>query len=372
MAGNSQRRGARQRGKGIGSSGRTAGSGGRSRRALEGKGPTPKAEDRVYHKAYQAKRDASAGGGASGGAGRGAGQGGGARSSSGRGAGQGGSARATGARGSHSDQGGSARAGGLRPGSRSDQGGRRQAGADWVVGRNAVLEALQAKLPVTSVHVAEGAERDARLRDIFQFAADHSLPLLQSSRAELDRLTGGAVHQGVALRLPPYDYADPGDLLDRALETDGLVVACDQITDPHNLGAIIRSAAAFGAVGVLIPTRRSAQLTAAAWKASAGAAALVPVAKAANLNQALAEFRRAGCALVGLAGDAAETIDQLALPVEGPLVLVVGSEGEGLARLTRERCDALARIPIAETVESLNASVAVGVALYALAGRRAR
>jgi 23S rRNA (guanosine2251-2'-O)-methyltransferase len=312
MPGNSERRGARQRGKGLGAKGNTAGSGGRARKALEGKGPTPKAEDRVYHKAYKAKQA---------------------------------QARAAAARPK------SARP--LTPA---------KLGADWVVGRNAVYEALQAGLPLKAAYVAEGAERDDRLRDILKHAADNSLPLLQVTRSELDRLTGGAVHQGVAIQLPAFDYADAGDILAAALETGGVIVAGDHLTDPHNLGAIIRSAAAFGAAGVVIPSRRAAAVTAAVWKASAGTAALVPVAQVVNLNQWLATASKAGLTIIGLAGEA-ET-ELAGLDIEPPLVVVVGSEGDGLARLTRERCDVLARIPLAPGVESLNASVAAGIALY--------
>ena len=232
------------------------------------------------------------------------------------------------------------------------------------MGRNAVLEALQAGLPVKTAYVAEGSERDDRLRDILTHAVTHSVPLLQATRTELDRLTGGAVHQGVALLLPTYEYADIEDVLEEALAQDGIIIACDQITDPHNLGAIIRSAAAFRAVGVVIPSRRSAKMTAAAWKASAGMAARVPVAQVVNLNRALSQCGEAGCTIVGLAGQAETTIDEVRQ--DGPLVLVIGSEGSGLSRLVKEHCDTLARIEIASTVESLNASVATAIALYEL------
>lgn len=301
--------------------GRRVGSGGQRKRGLAGRGPTPKAEDRVYHKAYQARQGAGQGGKQAGGRG-------GRPSSHGHGA-----------------------------------------GADWVVGRNPVLEAMTAGLPIKAGYVAEGSERDDRLRDIFKYAAEHSISLLQTTRAELDRLTGGAVHQGVALQLPSYDYAHPDDVMADALtdETrEALVVALDGITDPHNLGAIIRSAAAFGVHGVVIPERRSASVTAVAWKASAGALARVPVARAGNLNRTIVDYAKAGFTVVGLAGEG-ET-DIAGVPgVDGPLMLVVGSEGEGLARLTRERCDLLARIPISSQVESLNASVAAGIALYEVA-----
>lgn len=299
--------------------GRKVGSGGNRKRGLAGKGPTPKAEDRVYHKAYKAKQAA------------------GSRPSAG--------------------------SGGRTKASSHGQG----AGADWVVGRNPVLESMQAGLPIKAAYVAEGSERDDRLNEIFRFAAEHSISLLQVTRAELDRLTGGAVHQGVALQLPSYEYLHYEDLLADAMHDDdseALVVALDGITDPHNLGAIVRSAAAFGAHGVVIPERRSASMTAVAWKSSAGAAARIPVAKATNLNRALQDFAKAGYTVVGLAGEE-DAVDISAVPgLDGPLVLVVGSEGDGLARLTRERCDMLASIPITSKVESLNASVAAAVALY--------
>ena len=316
MPGNSQRKGAvRHKGKGN-----TAGSGGRVRRALEGRGPTPKAEDRPYHKAYQ-RSDA-----------------------------------------------------GKRPAERSrptGRTGRPGAGAEWVAGRNPVLEALQAEIPVRNSYIAEGAERDDRLREILKLAAGRGATMLEVTRVELDRMTGGAIHQGVALQLPEYTYAHPDDLLDAAIQADGepLIVALDSITDPRNLGAIVRSAAAFGADGVLIPERRSAGMTAAAWKTSAGAAARLPIARATNLNRSLKAFKDAGFSLVGLDGSA--EVDIADLPqAAGPLVLIVGSEGEGLSRLVREACDTLVSVPITATVESLNAGVATGIALYEIAKRR--
>lgn len=319
MPGNSSRKGAvRKRGKGVGS-GNTAGSGGRVRRGLEGKGPTPKAEDRPYHKAYRRRGPNEPG-----------------KTASGQG----------------------------RSGGRVRTETKRT-GDDWVIGRNPVLEALQAGLPVRRAYVADGVERDDRLREILRYAADHGIALLQATRAELDRLTNGAAHQGVALQLPAYEYLHPDDLLAESLDSPepALVVACDSITDPRNLGAIIRSAAAFGAAGVIIPERRSAQVTAAVWKTSAGAAARVPVARATNLNRTLRQYAEAGFVVAGLAGEA--ELDVAGIPgVDGPVLLVVGSEGEGLARLVRENCDVLVSIPIGSDVESLNASVAASIALY--------
>ena len=311
MAGNSSRRGATSKGKG-----KAAGSGGRIRKSLEGRGPTPKAEDRVYHKAYKAKQAAQ-------------------------------------------------RRGGNQQKGRST---RTAVGADWVVGRNPVFEALTAGLPVKQAYVAEGAERDDRLRDILKFSAENGVPLLQVTRGELDRVTGGLVHQGVALQLPAYEYADAEDVLADAMD-DGIVVALDGITDPRNLGAIVRSAAAFGATGVVIPSRRSASMTAAAWKTSAGAAARLPIAMATNLNRALEQAAKMGLTIIGLAGEG-ETPIAAAPGLTGPLMIVVGSEDEGLARLVRDHCDMLVNIPIASAVESLNASVAASVALYEVSQQR--
>lgn len=320
MAGNSQRRGAGGKGKGN-----TAGSGGRIRRGLRGKGPTPKAEDRPYHKAYKSAQKSTTG----------------------------------------------TRAGsGPRP-KRTQSTGRPGAGPEWVAGRNPVLEAMQANLPVKTAYIADGAERDDRLRDILKLAAERGVGFLQTTNAELDRLTGGAVHQGVALQLPAFDYAHPDDVLADALadSEQPVVVALDSIQDPRNLGAIVRSAAAFGASGVIIPARRSAGMTAGAWKTSAGTAARIPVAKATNLNRALESFADAGFTVIGLAGEGDADIAQVP-GAAGPVVLVVGAEEHGLARLVREHCDALARIPIADGIESLNASVAAGIALYELSRLR--
>jgi len=323
-----------------------AGSGGRIRKSLEGRGPTPRAEDRVYHKAFRGKAAEAA---------------------------------QAGRRGTSRDDGRTTSRGTPNRTTSRDDGRRPKsgpagAGAEWVVGRNPVLEALRAGLPVRALYALDGAERDSRLREIFAYAAEHSLPMLAVTRPELDKLTGGAVHQGVALRLPSFEYADADELLEAALvaETrdDALLVALDGITDPHNLGAIIRSAAAFGAHGVVIPSRRSASMTAAAWKSSAGAAARVPVAKTGNLNQFVERASRAGYLIVGLAGEAGTDIAD-APGLTGPTVLVVGAEGEGLSRLTRDRCDVLAGIPISPVMESLNASVAAAIALYEVARARA-
>jgi 23S rRNA (guanosine2251-2'-O)-methyltransferase len=241
-----------------------------------------------------------------------------------------------------------------------------------VAGRNAVLEALRAGVPATALFAAPRWDSSDRVREAIALSAAAGIPLIEAGRAELDRLTGGSVHQGLALRIRPYDYAHPGDLTARAAAEDEppLIVALDGITDPRNLGAIARSAAAFGGHGVVVPARRSASVTAGAWKASAGALARVPVAQAPNLARALAAYAEAGLFVVGLDAAGGTSVGDLDV-ADGPLVLVVGSEGRGLSRLVAERCDLLARIPMSADSESLNAGVAAGIALYEVAARRA-
>lgn len=178
-----------------------------------------------------------------------------------------------------------------------------------------MVEALRAELPVTAIYVAEGAERDGRLKEVFGIAADKGLSLLEVPRVELDRLTRGAVHQGLAARVPAYEYADPMEFLDAAAANheQPLVVALDSVTDPRNLGAVVRSAAGFGAHGVVIPERRAAGMTASAWKTSAGAAARVPVAQVVNLTRQLRAYQEAGCMVIGLAADGEVTLPALDL-----------------------------------------------------------
>jgi 23S rRNA (guanosine2251-2'-O)-methyltransferase len=245
-------------------------------------------------------------------------------------------------------------------------------GVEWVYGRNPVVEALRAGVPAAALHVAEGTERDARLREATLLAVEHGISVLEVPRTELDRVTAGGAHQGVAIQIPPYEYAHPDDLLSRAYDAGEvpLIVALDGVTDPRNLGAITRSAAAFGAHGVLVPERRAASMSASAWKTSAGAAARIPVARATNLNRALKSYKDAGLMVIGLDMDGAIELPALDAATE-PLVLVVGSEGKGLARLVRENCDLIVSIPMTTATESLNAGIATGVTLYEISRRRA-
>jgi 23S rRNA (guanosine2251-2'-O)-methyltransferase len=351
MAGNSERRGARR--DPTSKKGAQKGTGGHGRKRLAGKGPTPKAEDRVGHPA--SRRQGASPRSTSGAPSRGGTRG--TTTSAGKGSGQRTTRR-------------SATQAGARSASRGGRGGSRST-TEVVAGRNAVVEALRADVPASALLIGERIDHDDRVREALSLAAARHLPVLEAPRAELDRLTDGASHQGLALQVPPYDYAHPDDLLDRAAADTipALVVALDGVTDPRNLGAVVRSAAAFGAHGVVVPSRRAAGMTVAAWKTSAGAAARIPVALAPNLSRALDAYRQAGLFVVGLDGAGEADVGDLAL-ADAPLVLVVGSEGRGLSRVVRERCDAIARIPIAADTESLNASVAAGIALYAVAAQR--
>ncbi|MDR0594886.1 MAG: 23S rRNA (guanosine(2251)-2'-O)-methyltransferase RlmB [Bifidobacteriaceae bacterium] len=317
MPGNSKRRGAVR--KPGSKKGPLKGSGGQGRKALEGKGPTPKAVDRPYHPA--AKRKAAA-----------------VKRSQGR------------------------------PPAPAKA---RQAPADYVIGRNAVLEALRAQVPARRLEMAAGIDSDERVTEAMKLAAGAGLALAQVPKSELDQRTGGANHQGVALRVAPYEYKTADDLVRLAEEAaqPPLIVALDQVTDPHNLGAVLRSAAAFGAHGVLIPQRRSAEMGPTAWKVSAGAAARVPVARTPNLVRALEQFKAQGLFVVGLDAQGAADAADLALAA-GPVALVVGSEGKGLGRLVRQTCDLTVSIPMASGTESLNAAVAGGIVLYEVAKQR--
>jgi len=323
VAGNSKRRGAVR--KDGTKKGMVVGSGGQRRRGLEGKGPTPPAERRPGHpKAVAAARSAK---------------------------------RAA------------------TPSKAKTAGTRRRAGdgetTETVLGRNPVVECLRAGVPALSLTITVGSTSDERVAEAVHLAAEVGIPILEVPRGDLDRLSGGALHQGVALTVPPYEYAHPDELLEIAAEAraPGLIVALDGVTDPRNLGAVVRSVGAFGGHGVVLPERRAAGMTAVAWRTSAGVAARLPVARAKNLTRTLREFATAGYMIAGLDADAAVTLDEFDLAGD-PLVIVVGSEGKGLSRLVKETCDVTVSIPMAGPVESLNASVAAGVVLAEVARRR--
>jgi 23S rRNA (guanosine2251-2'-O)-methyltransferase len=314
MAGNSQRRGAiRKEGT---KKGPTVGSGGVRRRGLEGRGATPPAHQRPGHPAAR-KAAAKA-------------------------------RKASGKAGKPADE------------------------TEIVLGRNAVLECLRANAPATALYVVLGAEADERMTESVTRAADRGIAILEVPKHDLDRMSSNGMHQGIALQVPPYSYAHPDDLIAAATSDvkPALLVALDNISDPRNLGAIVRSVAAFAGHGVLIPQRRSASVTAVAWRTSAGAAARVPIARATNLTRTLKDWAESGVQIVGLDANGDTTIDEF--DGTGPLVVVVGSEGKGLSRLVRQNCDAVVSIPMGGPTESLNASVAAGVVLAEIARQRRR
>ncbi|HUY47712.1 MAG TPA: 23S rRNA (guanosine(2251)-2'-O)-methyltransferase RlmB [Streptosporangiaceae bacterium] len=353
------------------------GTGGYGKRRLEGKGPTPPAHLRPGHPAQRRAAAQAArsqrGGQQSDRAGRAGG-----RSVDGTGPGLG--SRDQGypdaAPWAGAPRAGASRAGASRAGSPGTGASRERArgagdAAEVVAGRNPVLESLRARVPATALYAGPRLDSDPRVTELIRLAADAGIPMIEAGRPELDRLTGGAVHQGVALKIRPYDYAHPDDLIERAraMGEPPLIVALDAVTDPRNLGAIVRSVAAFGGHGVLVPARRSAHVSAGAWKASAGALARVPVAWAPNLARALTSYQEAGLFVAGLDAQGETAVGELEV-ADQPLVLVVGSEGRGLSRLVAQRCDVLVRIPIAAQTESLNAGVAAGIALHEVATRR--
>jgi 23S rRNA (guanosine2251-2'-O)-methyltransferase len=354
MAGNSQRRGRRSTPR----KGPSAGSGGKGRQSLAGRGRTLPASERPWHKGYSGdeplpertawkqekeRRKAAAEG----------------------------RAPKIGTPGGR--KGGTPAKGGGRAGPRVAPGRKSAAPKDapeLLVGRNPVLEALRAHIPAMSLYVAQGIDMDDRVKEAIRIAGDRGIPLLEVSRSELDRMTGGVLHQGIGLQVPPFAYEPFDDLVAAASEqVSPLLVALDGVTDPRNLGAVVRSAAAFGAHGVFMPERRAAGMTATAWRTSAGAAARIPVSQVTNLTRAIKACQEQGYMVVGLDADGEVELYDLEVAV-GPLVVVVGSEGRGLSRLVGETCDLRVSIPMASEIESLNASVAAAVSLGEVARRR--
>ncbi|MER0102016.1 23S rRNA (guanosine(2251)-2'-O)-methyltransferase RlmB [Corynebacterium sp. KPL2734] len=293
--------------------GATKGSGGQRRKGLEGKGPTPKADDRVYHAKHKAKLERE----------------------------------------------------------RRNSGRHQKETAEMVVGRNPVIECLHAKVPATTLYIAAGTRNDKRLSEAVSMCNTRNIPIIEVQRHEMDRMTGNGMHQGIGLRIPPYKYAAVEDLIANAAENPrpGMFVILDNITDPRNLGAVIRSVAAFGGDGVIIPERRSASVTAVAWRTSAGTAARLPVARATNITRTVKEFQKNGYQVVGLDAGGDHTLDTYEGGTD-PVVIVIGSEGKGISRLVSETCDVLMSIPMTGWVESLNASVAAGSVLSEFARQR--
>ena len=304
MAGSAKPRGAART---SSKKGPTGGTGGKNKRRLEGKGPTPKAEDRPYHAAAKRKKAAE-----------------------------------------------------KKAAPRTRTGRSEKPKGEIVSGRNAVLEALRASVPATELIVARSIDVDDRVAESLQLALHHQLPIREVHRAEIEGISANS--QGIILAIKPYQYSSFQEITERANHPI-LIVALDGVTDPRNLGAIVRSAAAFGAAGVVMTERRAAAMTASAWKSSAGAAARLPVAQVTNRARTIEDAKKIGCFVIGLDGESDETLSGMKVAKENVMV-VVGSEGKGLSRLVREKCDLVVSIPMRATTESLNASVATSIALF--------
>ena len=304
MAGTAKPRGAARS---SSKKGPTGGTGGKNKRRLEGKGPTPKAEDRPYHAAAKRKKAAE-----------------------------------------------------KKAAPRTRTGRSEKPKGEIVSGRNAVLEALRASVPATELIVARSIDVDDRVAESLQLALHHQLPIREVHRAEIEGISANS--QGIILAIKPYQYSSFQEITERANHPI-LIVALDGVTDPRNLGAIVRSAAAFGAAGVVMTECRAAAMTASAWKSSAGAAARLPVAQVTNMARTIEDAKKIGCFVIGLDGESDETLSGMKVAKENVMV-VVGSEGKGLSRLVREKCDLVVSIPMRATTESLNASVATSIALF--------
>jgi len=353
--------------------GATAGSGGKNRASLKGRGKTLPADERPWHKGYSGteklpdktarKQEKERRAAAAEGRAPKVGVPGTKDTTWGRGGGRATSGRPAQQRGARMQSRGPR----VAPGRRSNP---TKEGPELLLGRNPVVEALRALIPATALYIAQGIDIDDRITEIVRTSGDRGIPILEVSRNELDRMTGGVLHQGVGLQVPPFAYENFDDLVAASLEqTAPLLVALDGVTDPRNLGAVIRSVAAFGAHGVFMTERRAAGITATAWRTSAGAAARVPVAQVVNLTRAVKAAQQAGFTAIGLDADGETDLYQLEAAV-GPLLVVVGSEGRGLSRLVGETCDLRVSIPMASDVESLNASVAAAVTLAEVSRRR--
>ena len=304
MAGTAKPRGAART---SSKKGPTGGTGGKNKRRLEGKGPTPKAEDRPYHAAAKRKKAAE-----------------------------------------------------KKAAPRTRTGRSEKPKGEIVSGRNAVLEALRASVPATELIVARSIDVDDRVAESLQLALHHQLPIREVHRAEIEGISANS--QGIILAIKPYQYSSFQEITERA-NYPILIVALDGVTDPRNLGAIVRSAAAFGAAGVVMTERRAAAMTASAWKSSAGAAARLPVAQVTNMARTIEDAKKIGCFVIGLDGESDQSLSGMKVAKEN-VMIVVGSEGKGLSRLVREKCDLVVSIPMRATTESLNASVATSIALF--------
>ena len=238
----------------------------------------------------------------------------------------------------------------------------------YIEGKRPVLEALKSGRTVEKLLIARGS-REGSIREIYSRAREAKIVIQEVDRKHLDEISGSGAHQGVLAFVTPYQYVEVEDILSRAEEKGEapFLIVLDEIMDPHNLGAILRTAECCGAHGVILPKRRSVGMTPVAMKASAGAAEYLSVAKVSNLVRTLEDLKQRG---IWIAGAATEGVEYTAQDLTGPIALVIGSEGKGIGRLIQEKCDFLVRIPLRGRIESLNASVAAGVLMYEVVRQR--
>jgi len=238
-----------------------------------------------------------------------------------------------------------------------------------VIGRNPVCEALRADRTINKIYLARDM-KSAATADILNLAREKQVPVQNVDKQFLEHMAPGVVHQGVIAQVAPYAYVELEDLLDGIKDADPLLVLLDEVTDPHNLGAIIRSADAAGAHGVIIPKRRAAAVTPVVVKSSAGAVEFVPIARVGNLVRTIEWLQEHGIWVVGAHHNATQLVWDA--PLSGPLAIVIGGEDKGLGRLVREKCDMLVKLPMAGRVNSLNASVAAALVLFDVVRQRSR
>ena len=237
-----------------------------------------------------------------------------------------------------------------------------------IYGRNPVIEAIKAGTSVDKLYVQNGLS-DGSIKKILAMAKDARIVVVKTDKARLDKMCQGGIHQGVAAYASPFDYCDVSDILELAASKgeSPFVVIADEITDPYNLGSIVRSAHQSGAHGVIIPKRNSAYITPVAIKASAGSTAFTKIAKVSNISATIDALKEKGLWVYG--ADAAGQ-NYRETDFSGGVCLVIGSEGRGMTRLVREKCDVIVSIPMKGKIDSLNASVAAGILMFEISAKR--
>lgn len=234
---------------------------------------------------------------------------------------------------------------------------------DLIEGRNAVIEALRSGRTIENILIAKG-DREGAINVITALAKEKGIVIKEVDRRKIDSMSSTGSHQGVIAQTTPYSYCEVEDIIQYAQDKgeDPFIIVLDEIEDPHNLGSIIRTAEVCGAHGIIIPKRRNVGVTAAVYKSSVGAVEYVKIAKVTNINNVIDTLKDQGIWVYGADMDGEEYCYEADL--KGPIALVIGSEGKGMSRLTKEKCDKIIKIPMRGNVNSLNASVAAGIIMY--------